>query len=237
MMWRVGYVLFLACAAYGQAAVTRGPYLQSGTPYSVVVRWRTMEITDSRVRFGTAQGNLNSFADNADLTTEHEVLVAGLAPNTTYYYSVGSTAQTLAGGPGYFFVTTPLEAKPTRIWVLGDSGTANFQADAVRDAYQAFTTRHTDLWLMLGDNAYESGLDEEYQAAVFETYPEMLRKSVLWPTIGNHDAPNTIVDFPYLHIFSLPTLAQAGGVPSGTERYYSFDYGNIHFVCLDSMTV
>jgi len=27
---------------------------------------------------------------------------------------------------------------------------------------------------------------------------------------------------------------EAGGVPSGTERYYSFNYANIHFVCLDS---
>ena len=28
--------------------------------------------------------------------------------------------------------------------------------------------------------------------------------------------------------------AEAGGVPSGTEQYYSFDYGNVHFVSLDS---
>ena len=28
--------------------------------------------------------------------------------------------------------------------------------------------------------------------------------------------------------------AEAGGVASGTEAYYSFDYGNIHFVCLES---
>ena len=31
--------------------------------------------------------------------------------------------------------------------------------------------RPTDLWLMLGDNAYESGTDTEYQAAVFDIYP------------------------------------------------------------------
>jgi hypothetical protein len=33
-----------------------------------------------------------------------------------------------------------------------------------------------------------------------------------------------------------PVNGEAGGVPSGTERYYSFNYANIHFVCLDSMT-
>jgi hypothetical protein len=36
-------------------------------------------------------------------------------------------------------------------------------------------SRHTDLWLMLGDNAYNNGLDHEYQAAVFNAYPAMLR--------------------------------------------------------------
>ena len=39
---------------------------------------------------------------------------------------------------------------------------------------------------------------------------------------------------PYFDIFSLPTKAEAGGLASGTEAYYSFDYGNIHFVVLDS---
>src|SRR3989441_7099305 len=39
---------------------------------------------------------------------------------------------------------------------------------------------------------------------------------------------------PYYDIFTLPKSGEAGGVASGTEAYYSFNYGNIHFVCLDS---
>ena len=39
---------------------------------------------------------------------------------------------------------------------------------------------------------------------------------------------------PYFSIFTFPTAGQAGGVPSGTKHYYSFDYANIHIVCLDS---
>ena len=40
---------------------------------------------------------------------------------------------------------------------------------------------------------------------------------------------------PYFDIFTLPRSApKPAGTPSGTEAYYSFDYGNIHFVCLDS---
>ncbi len=170
--------------------------------------------------------------------TEHQIRLTGLAADTTYYYSVGNSTTTLASGATYFFVTAPTGAKPTRIWVLGDSGTADDNARAVRDAYYNFTgNRHTDLWLMLGDNAYETGTDAQYQSAVFNIYQTMLRKSVLWATLGNHDgatADSASQTGPYYDIFSFPKMAEAGGVASGTEAYYSFDYGNIHFVCLES---
>ena len=90
---------------------------------------------------------------------------------------------------------------------------------------------------MLGDNAYQSGTDPEYQAAVFDAYPVTLHTSVLWPTLGNHDGVSSVSATqtgPYFDSFTLPTAAQAGGVPSGTEAYYSYDYGNIHFIVIDS---
>jgi len=225
----------------GGGNVTRGPYLQLGTSTGVVVRWRTDMATDSRVRYGNSPANLTLVADAPGLTTEHVVSLTGLSPDTTYYYSVGTTGTPLAGGDAsHYFVTAPLPGtrKPTRIWVLGDSGTANGNARAVRDAYDGFTAaRPTDLWLMLGDNAYSSGTDSEYQAAVFDMYPAHLRTAVLWPTLGNHDgisADSQTQTGPYYGIFTLPAAGEAGGVPSGTEAYYSFDYGNLHFICLDS---
>jgi hypothetical protein len=221
--------------------VTRGPYLQQGTPDSVIVRWRTATATDSRVRFGDAPGNLTGWVDDPAVTTEHAVELTGLTADTTYYYSIGSTSDVFAGDdPDHFFLTSPPvgTVKPTRLWVLGDSGTANSNAQAVANAYENFAgTTHTDLWLMLGDNAYNDGTDNQYQAAVFDMYPAMLRKSVLWPTLGNHDghtANSATQTGPYYDIFSLPTNGEAGGLASGTEAYYSFDYGNIHFICLES---
>ncbi len=231
----------LAVPTAEAASVTRGPYLQMGTPTSVVVRWRTDVATNSRVRYGPSPGSLTALVDDPASTTNHTVRVPSLSPGTTYYYSVGTTAETLAGNDAnHFFLTAPFPGtpKPTRIWVLGDSGTADGNAQAVRDAYFSFTgTRHTDLWLMLGDNAYLDGTDAEYQGAVFDMYPQMLRKSVLWPTLGNHDghtADSGTQTGPYYDIFSLPRAAEAGGLPSGTEAYYSFDHGNIHFIVLDS---
>jgi phosphodiesterase/alkaline phosphatase D-like protein len=170
------------------ATVTRGPYLQMATPSSIVVRWRTDEATNSVVRYGDDAGNLIFSASSIALTTEHEVAVSGLLPDTRYYYSVGSSGQTLSGGDtGHFFATAPGlgAAKATRIWVVGDSGTGDAHAADVRDAYKSHTgTAVTDLWLMLGDNAYPDGTDQDYQAAVFDMYPETLRQAPLWPTFG-----------------------------------------------------
>ncbi|HEX8169921.1 MAG TPA: fibronectin type III domain-containing protein [Thermoanaerobaculia bacterium] len=225
-------------------ALTRGPYLQMGTPTSMIVRWRTDTPSDSRVRFGSILGSLTSVADDLTPTTDHTVVLTGLTPGTKYYYSIGTTAAKIAGNDGsYSFVTSPrpgTATDTTRVWVLGDSGTGGPGAAAVRGAYYKYAgPTATNLWLMLGDNAYDNGLDYEYQNAVFNTYPEMLRAAPLWPTIGNHDTAQATTYNPsiaYYDIFNLPTRGEAGGVPSGTESYYSFDYGNIHFICLDSMT-
>ena len=223
--------------------VVRGAYLQRGTSSSVIIRWRTDVATTSVVRYGLDPESLTLSKSNPHSTTdEHEVQLTGLSADVQYFYSVGTSSATLAGGDSdHFFVTspTPGTAKPTRIWVIGDSGTANANARAVRDAFLNFTgSRNPDLWITLGDNAYLRGTDAEYQAAVFDTYPQVLTKTVLWPSLGNHDAYTAVSAWeigPYYDIFSLPRNGEAGGVASGTEAYYSFDYGNIHFICLESV--
>jgi PKD repeat protein len=221
--------------------VNRGPYLQTETATSIILRWRTDIATDSVVRYGTSPTQLNSTVTAAGVQTEHTVALSGLTADTRYYYSVGNTAGALEGGSvDYTFATAPVAgtAKPTRLWVIGDSGTGNDNARAVRDAYKTFTgSTPTDLWLMLGDNAYNTGTDSQYQNAVFDTYPELLQQVVVWPVLGNHDgasADSATESGPYYDIFNLPRAGEAGGLASGTEAYYSFDYGNIHFIALDS---
>ena len=89
------------------------------------------------------------------------------------------------------------------------------------------------------DKAAVAALDTEYQAAVFNMYSNQLRNIVTWPAVGNHDTAGSTAfstNYPYFAMFTLPTNAEAGGVPSGLEHYYSFDHGPAHFVCLDSMT-
>jgi acid phosphatase type 7 len=245
----------LAFAGLSLASITlpaattllRGPYLQSATSNSMVIRWRTDNTEPSVVRFGLAKNQLTQTARAQGVTAEHIVQLSGLQPATQYFYQVvvgsekdGGGEDSAGPGPISSFTTPPPigPARSTRIWVLGDPGTKSSEQSAVRDSYYKFTgKRPTDLWLMLGDNAYPDGTDADFQKAVFEMYPETLRTSPLWPALGNHDArsANSVTQSGvYYDIFTLPTRAQAGGTPSGTEAYYSFDYANIHFVCLDS---
>ncbi len=214
--------------------LTRGPYLQSGTTTNIIVRWRTQVPSDSRVQFGLSPASLPWEVVEAAAASDHTVTLTNLAPDTKYFYAIGSSTTNLAGGPDYFFRTAPLTGKPTRIWAIGDCGTITqlgyVGQPKVRDAYKTYAGgRYTDVWLLLGDNAYLSGLDSEYQTAVFDMYPQQLRCTTMWSTIGNHD-----VGGDYFDIFTLPKNGEGGGIASGTESYYSFDYGNIHFICLDA---
>ena len=239
-------LLLAAPALPAATTILRGPYLQSATPTSLVVRWRTDTTEGSFVRYGLAADALTETTKAFGIGTEHIVQLSELLPGRRYFYSVMGSAENKDGDgkvlrvPVYAFTTPPLTgpASPTRVWVLGDPGTKGSGQLAVRDAFHTFNAnRAVDLWLMLGDNAYPDGTDAAYQKALFEVYPETLRTSPLWPALGNHDghSANSITHSgTYYDIFTLPTRGQAGGVASGTEAYYSFDYANIHFVCLDS---
>lgn len=227
----------------------RGPYLQILTPDSVIIRWGTSTASDSKVNYGTAANNLSSSVSNGTLTTTHEIKLENLTPASTYYYNVGSTTKVQSSGIDHFFKTQPPvgNATPTRLWVIGDSGRyGSTNQRAIYDGYfNNYGSTYTDLWLMLGDNAYNDGTDDEYQAAFFNVYQTLMHQTVVWPTLGNHDTYTTdpvTQAHPYYNIFTLPSAGEALGLPaaaaaelaSGTEAYYAYNYGNIHFVVLES---
>ena len=226
----------------GTANVERGPYLQKGSPTSVVVRWRTDVPTESVVNYGTGLGSLSQSASDLLPKTEHELEIIGLAPETKYYYNVANnTGVIVSESSDLYFETHPSvgTSQPYKFWILGDAGTANNDQRNVRDAYYNYIgSNHTDGILFLGDNAYNSGTDSEYQNAMFENmYEDKLKNTIAWSTLGNHDgysADSNSQSGPYYDIFTFPTAGESGGMASGTEAYYSFDYGNIHFIVLDS---
>jgi len=236
-------LLALALPAVTGAIVTlvRGPYLQRAAPGGMIVRWRTSEPSATLFSWQPVAGGVEQWQFDPVATSEHRVELAGLAAETRYAYRVGDLSGWLAGGDGaHTFATAPAPgaARPARLWAIGDSGVVTSHQGAVRDAFLADAAgAPTDVWLMLGDNAYDTGADAEYTARLFAPYAEVLRDTCLWPTYGNHDAMSAdaaTLTGPYFDAFSLPRWGQSGGLASATEAYYSFDWGALHLVSLDA---
>jgi Calcineurin-like phosphoesterase/Secretion system C-terminal sorting domain/Purple acid Phosphatase, N-terminal domain len=223
-------------------SVLRGPYLQMIGQESLIIRWRTATNVDSKVWYGTSPSALNQTKTNNPLTTEHEVSLSGLTPNTKYYYAIGTSSGQLAGGDiQHYFKTSPESsiAETINIWVLGDAGKGGVPQREVRDAFYAHHgNAPIDLTLLLGDNAYNDGSDIQYQDTWFtDMYEDRLIHTTMFSSYGNHDSytSNSATETgPYFDVFNHPKNAEIGGVASTRESWYSFDYGDIHFISLNS---
>jgi 3',5'-cyclic AMP phosphodiesterase CpdA len=254
-------------ASEGPVQLTRGPYLQAASPDAIHLVWRVRREIQPAVRYGASWNSLDQSvpaeaitlrrtlaaggSTNGALplhsapagTIQYEVKITGLKPDTRYYYSVFDGARSLTPeDEEHYFTTLPVPGtpRPLRMWVVGDSGMANtFQKNshaAMRDFVKK-ENRPLDLYLHVGDMAYGSGLDSEFQLTFFQIYQDTLRNTVCWPALGNHEGktsngPKGIG--PYFDAYIVPTDGESGGVASGTEQYYSFDIGRVHFICLNS---
>lgn len=247
-----------------KSKLQRGPYLQLATSNSIVIVWRTLGETHPVVRFGDKPGHLDHRVANdnihvmdkleagvgeafrSDGLFQYEAHVSGLRPQTVYYYSVYDEERLLAGGDSYCFRTYPRigEPAPVQFIVFGDPHESSWHQKQVYRIIQEFPfiakSGDIDFWLDAGDIAGARGRDIEFQYVTFEPYAVSLRNTVMWPTPGNHDIltlEGLRVIAPYADAFVVPTQGEAGGVPSDTEAYYSFDYGRVHLVSLSSFFV
>jgi len=221
--------------------VVRQPYLQMATPTSMTVVWKTALESDSRVSFGTGPGLFDQTVIDPVHTTDHEVTVTGLTPDTTYYYEVGSADEFHAGGCTEHYFTTPPPIGTSahfRTWVFGDSGAHTVMQFMVRDALLNEAGSHPpDVIAHVGDVDQGIPTAEDYTLHHFEVYEEVLSHTVIYPTVGNHDgytSNSSDATGPYFDAFVLPSAGECGGLASGTESYYSYDHANVHFVALDS---
>ncbi len=153
---------------------------------------------------------------------------------------------------------------PLDIWIMGDGGENGTQTDhgyeEVISSFENYTnTSDIDLIMLLGDNAYNlshtpqnstacseietcigdycevDGNDYSYQDALFTPFQEILKNLLVWPAIGNHeidyhlsgndDNPLFSNIYDFFNIFSFI---------EENKGYYSYDYGDIHFICLNS---
>ena len=79
-------LLLVAPALPAATTILRGPYLQSATPTSLVVRWRTDTTEGSFVRYGLAADALTETTKAFGIGTEHIVQLSELLPGRRYLY-------------------------------------------------------------------------------------------------------------------------------------------------------
>jgi len=224
----------------------RAPYLMMPAPNAMTLRWQTRQKGQGQIRYGRSLAQLDNSLSETSVAEAHELRLQGLEPGRRYYYQIinkleSGATQTLYSGKTYWFMTSPKtgQAVSVRFAVLGDPGQPGKVQNQVRDALMTWLQEnprpdrgraYLDLLLTTGDNAYRSGTNKQFQTGFFSPYASILKNVPLWPAYGNHDARR----WAFFDIFSLPSKAESGGLASGTEHYYSFDYANAHFIMLDS---
>jgi len=195
--------------------IIRGPYLQSVTPDSIIVVWETGRPSHGEVAYGETAAYGSSAADPA-VGTRHAVTLAGLAPYTTYHYRVESGGAPLSENGEDATFRTAAGADQTRFTfaVLGDTRTQHQFHQAV---VEQIVAQEPDFVLHSGD-LVANGHSARGWETFFEIERELMARAPLFPALGNHESNAQH----YFDLFYLP----------GNERWYTFDYGNARFVCL-----
>ena len=215
--------------------VVRSPYIQNLSRTAGTVLWTTREggvaaleySTDRSFSSGVTARTREFLPAETGMATyyQQEVRLNDLLPGTQYYYRVVHNGKTVLAGDDLSWRTAG--SGPFTFLVFGDSGQAT---PAQLRVATAMLLEKPDLVLHTGDIAYASGTFEEFQRVFFNYYKEMLSRVPIFPCPGNHDYATRSCG-PYLTMYSLPF---ADVPPPDFGRYYSFDWGNVHFVSLDS---
>jgi hypothetical protein len=154
-----------------------------------------------------------------EITLVHNVELTDLDYNTNYHYKCGDP--NFGWSSDYNFNTAPASNKEFTFVSYGDSRSGIDERLRVKDAIK---TTNPAFILHSGDLINYGGSYNQWDI-FFENMQDLISNSPLMPSIGNHDLliPGKISPYFY-KFFSLPN----------NERWYSFDYGNCHFVFLNS---
>ena len=217
----------------------RAPYLQMLSSDGVTLRWQSAVAKRYSVSYGESPQQLSQHIQEEQAGEQHEIRITGLKPASRYYYAIHDERGVVYAGEDYAFVTAPLTgtAQSVRFLVLGDPGYASESQARVKQQVEKWLQQHPrpqraalDFVLTTGDNAYRSGSNQQFQDNFFVPYANWWSQYTSWPLYGNHDARR----WAFFDIFSFPQQGESGGLASGTEYYYSFDYANLHVLMLDS---
>src|SRR5262249_36335791 len=119
---------------------------------------------------------------------------------------------------------------PFTFLAYGDSGLGTPEQKQVAERMARETAPVPAFVLHVGDIPYVSGTFDEFQRRHFPFYRTMMRRVPFFTAPGNHEYVTNSAA-PYLSLHAPPV----DDVPIADRgRYYSFDWGNVHFVSLDS---
>lgn len=222
------------------------PYLGEVTRTTAVISWATHGAQVGQVRY-----SLDSSYNNVVTATcgaqdgehWHSATLTGLTPGSTYHYRVYNAADDVTPWPDATFTTAPEVTAPGFTFVvLGDSrsadGSGSGPSHAALELAAALAKQHFDLALHTGDLVSSGGIcagDDsawrQYVRQYFDLYRDSLGRVPFYPSLGNHELNSGDCGYRvYTALYHLPENAPAGDV----EEYYSFDWGNAHFVALDT---
>jgi Calcineurin-like phosphoesterase/Purple acid Phosphatase, N-terminal domain/IPT/TIG domain len=221
--------------------ITRFPYIQNVHGDRASILWATLEAGVGQVRYSTDGVNyrlatarsrvFSSTETGLPTYVQYTADLTGLAPGTDYVYGVIVNGEDIASaGETRFRTAGP---GPFSFLVLGDSGWGA-RTPSQGQVAQKFSQEKPSLILHTGDLVYgdttRGGTFAGYQRNYFDYYASTMSYAPFFPCPGNHDyeLPDAI---PYLSVHSVPT---EGVPPADRGRYYSFDWGNVHFVSLDA---
>lgn len=238
------FTLMVTVALFSQTtAIIRGPYLQQTGSTSTYICWKTGALCDSKVLYGLSKSNLSTVVYTSNTDTNHCSFLSNLLPNSKYFYVVNQSNSIMSIDTFYFY-TAPLQGsnQKIRFLALGDCGSGYIQQYNVKSAVNYYNkNNYINGVLLLGDNAYVSGIQNEYQLGFFNPYQSnfILSNSCIYPAPGNHDYGNNYSlainhQIPYYDIFKVPQNGELGGLASHHKEFYSYNYANTHFVSLDS---
>jgi hypothetical protein len=214
--------------------ILRAPYLQSVAATHAEVLWTSEGLADPAVQVRPSGPTSTSSSAPARVDSsarlprgvQYSARLGPLTPGTTYCYEVRDGERVLAGPFGFATAPLPGDGRPIRLVALGDMG---WRSGDQRAVLEQMGRVDFDLALLAGDIAYPEGTLEELERNFFAVYAPLMRSAPFFPATGNHDYLTRDAD-PFRQAFALPE----NGGPAGRERWYSFDWGDLHVVVLDS---
>ena len=171
-----------------------------------------------------------AFTDDGSTTYIHEATLIGLTPNTKYEYRVGYGTDRRSDW--YRLETAGASVYDVLIYPDSQSGDYSQWEEIVKSS--ALRNPRTALYISMGD-LVDNG-EHAYQWRTWLNSIKPLSANVpLATTLGNHEMYTLDwkmrEPYAYLNYFAVP--------PNGNEifnrRYYSYDFGDVHYVVLDTM--